>query len=174
MVKMNDTIKGVIYSGVLSVMLSAYFIRVLKASTVQALGSAGIAFAVFLAVWLARKETNEKTKKIIFLIGLIAIFSLALVPLSVPFAINTFVTFTAGALALVCRKELLKGMPAFMYGWIGAGVGFVLAIIIVPKTITGDVGRALALICFMLVSMVAFLLLGRKLHYRPFNRYPGY
>ncbi len=171
---MNDTFKGVVYSGILSVLFSVYFIKALKASELRALALSGIAFTVFLAVWLARKETKDRPKRAITLIGLITLLSLALAPISLPFAINTFATFTAGALALIYREELLKGMPAFMYGWIGAGVGFVLAILVVPRIVVGDVGRAIAFIGFMLVSMLVFLFLGRKLHYRPFNRYPIY
>ncbi len=171
---MNDTIRGVVYSTLLSAVMLMYFLRELKASTVQAIGLSTVVFVVFLAVWLARKETTNKTKRAIALIGLIAILSLALVPISVPFAINTFITFTAGAFALIYRDEFLKGMPAFMYGWIGAGIGFILAIIVVPRVVAGDVERAFALVGLMIVSMVVFLFLGRKLHYRPFNRYPSY
>ena len=171
---MNDTLRGVLYSALLSAVMLMYFLNELKASTIQAIGLSAIIFAVFFAVWLARKETTNKTKKAIALTGLITILSLALVPISVYFAINTFITFTAGALALVYRDELLKGMPAFMYGWIGAGIGFILAIIVVPRVFTGDVERALALVGLMVVSMVAFLFLGRKLQYRPFNKYPSY
>ena len=169
---MNDTTKGIIYSGVLSVFLFEYFIKALKASAGQALSLAGVAFAVFLAVWLARKESNGKTKRAIVLIGLIAIFSLALAPLSVPFAVNTLITFTVGALALVYRKELLPSMPAFMYGWLGAIVGFAMAVIVFPHTHMGDVARALGLIGLILVFAILFLMIGRKVHYRPFNRYP--
>ncbi|WP_456421975.1 hypothetical protein [Thermococcus sp.] len=169
---MNDTTKGIIYSGVLSVFLFEYFIKALKASAGQALTLAGVAFVVFLAVWLARKESNEKTKRAIVLIGLIAIFSLALAPLSVPLAVNTFVTFTAGALALVYRKELLPSMPAFMYAWLGAVVGFVVALVTFPHTGMGDVARALGLIGLIITFAGLFLMIGRKVHYRPFNRYP--
>ena len=169
---MNDTIRGLLYSALLSAIISIYFLKELKTSTVQAIGLSAIVFAVFLAVWLARKETKERTKKVVALIGLIVILSLALVFISVPFAVNTFVTFTAGALALIYRDELFKGMPAFMYGWIGAGIGFALAVVVVPRVVTGDVERALALVGFIIVSMVVFLALGRRLHYRPFNKYP--
>ncbi|WP_297475188.1 hypothetical protein [Thermococcus sp.] len=171
---MNNITKGVVYSGVLSILFAVYSIEALNTPLEQAIGLSVIVFAVFLAVWLARKKTTNKTKKAIALTGLIAILSLALAPISVPFAVNTFVTFTTGALALIYRNELLKGMPAFMYGWIGAGIGFILAIIVVPKVVTGDIERALALVGFMMVSMVAFLFLGQKFHYRPFNKYPNY
>ncbi|WP_297519231.1 hypothetical protein [Thermococcus sp.] len=171
---MRDIIRGVLYSALLSAIMLVYFLKELKASTAQAIGLSAIVFAVFLAIWLARKETTNRTKRAIALTGLIAILSLALAPISVPFAINTFITFTAGAFALIYRDELLRGMPAFMYGWIGAGIGFILAIIVVPRIVAGDVERALALVGLMIVSMVVFLALGRKLHYRPFNRYPSY
>ena len=169
---MNDIIKGVVYSGILSVLLSVYFIKALKASKIYALGLSVVAFAVFLAVWLARKETKDKAKRAIALIGLITIFSLALAPISIPLAVNTFVTFTAGALALIYREELLPSMPAFMYAWLGAVVGFVLAVAVFPHTHMGDVARALGLIGLILVFAVLFLLVGKKVHYRPFNRYP--
>ncbi len=169
---MNDTIKGVVYSGILSVLLSAYFIEALKASKIHALGLSVVAFAVFLAVWLARKETKDKAKRAIALIGLITILSLAIAPISVPLAINTFVTFTAGSLALIYREELLPGMPAFMYAWLGAAVGFVVALITFPYTNMGDAARALGLIGLMLIFAGIFLLVGKRVHYRPFNRYP--
>ncbi|WP_297501228.1 hypothetical protein [Thermococcus sp.] len=172
--KMRDIIWGAIYSALLSAFMLMYFLKELRTSTAQAIGLSAIVFAVFLAVWLARKETANKAKKALALTGLIAILSSALAPINVPFAVNTFITFTAGALALIYRNELLRGMPAFMYGWIGAGIGFILAIIVVPRVVTGDVERALALVGLMIVSMVVFLALGRKLHYRPFNRYSSY
>ncbi|WP_297436392.1 hypothetical protein [Thermococcus sp.] len=172
MIKMNEAIKGVVYSGILSALLSVYFIRILKASKIHVLGISVVAFAVFLALWLARKKSNERTRRALVLVGLIAILSLIIAPLSVPLAVNTFVTFTVGALALIYREELLPSMSAFMYAWLGAIVGFVIAVIVFPHTHMGDVARALGLIGLILVFATLFLMIGRKVHYRPFNRYP--
>ena len=171
---MKIPLKTCLYSAILTGVFFAYFLKIAKANTLYALGLAVLSFGVFLVVGLAREWKSEKKRKALSIMSMVALFSMLIAPVSLPLAVNTFITFGTGVLVLIYREELLPSMSAFMYGWIGAGIGFVLAIIVVPKTITGDVERALALICFMLASMVSFLFLGRKLHYRPFNRYSSY
>ncbi|WP_297535525.1 hypothetical protein [Thermococcus sp.] len=169
---MKNTLKGCLYSAILSAGFFAYFVEVIRVETSYALGLAVASFAIFLGVWSAKDWKESKKKKAVILIGLIALLSIAIAPISPSLAVNTFVTFTVGALALIYREELLPSMPAFMYAWLGAVVGFVLAVVVFPHTHMGDVARALGLIGLILVFAVLFLLVGKKVHYRPFNRYP--
>ncbi|WP_457742074.1 hypothetical protein [Thermococcus sp.] len=169
---MGGLLKGCLYSALLAAIFFLYFVKVAVVETVYASGLAVLSFGIFLMLNSIREWKSEKKRKALSMIGVIVLFSLLIAPVSVPLAINTFVTFTAGSLALIYREELLPGMPAFMYTWLGAAVGFVVALITFSHTNMGDAIRALGLIGLMLIFAGIFLLVGRKVHYRPFNRYP--
>ncbi len=170
---MSKLLRNCAYSSILAVAFYIYFVKVIRADVLYALGMGVLSFGIFFMVNSIREWRAEKKRKALSMVGIVALFSLLLAPVSLPLALNTFVTFTAGVLALIYREELLLGMPAFMYAWLGAVVGFVLAVAVFPHTQMGDVARALGLICLILVFAVLFLLVGKKVHYRPFNRYPA-
>lgn len=169
---MRNLIKGCLYSSVLAMVFFVYSVRVAKMEDVYALGLAILSFGILFMVQFIRSWKEDKRKKAISMVGLIALFSILIAPTSLPLAINTFTTFSVGVLVLIYREELLPNMPAFMYAWLGAAAGFIAAVLIFPHTGMGDVARAIGLLGLILVFAGISLLIGRKVHYRPFNRYP--
>ncbi len=169
---MSKLIKNCTYSAILAGIFFIYFVEVIKTNTPYALGLAVLSFGIFFMVNSVMEWKSGKRRKALSMVGVVALFSIAIAPISPDFAINTFVTFTVGALVLIYREELLPSIPAFMYAWLGAVVGFAMAVLLFPHTHMGDVARALGLIGLMLVFAGLFLLVGKRVHYRPFNRYP--
>ncbi len=164
--------RGVLYSALLAGIFFAYLTKAVNVMIAEAIGFSILAFIVFLAVYIAGKKRGNKFRKAVILIGLTALLSLVIALYSIPFAVNTFVTFTAGSFALIYREELLPNMPAFMYCWLGALMGFIVAFFVLPRMNLGDVARALSLLSLVVGFAVLFLLLGKRIQYRPFNRYP--
>ena len=169
---MRIPLKTCLYSAILAGVFFMYFLKIARANTLYALGLAVLSFGVFLVVGLAREWKSEKKRKVLSIMSMVALFSMLIAPVSLSLAVNTFITFGTGVLVLIYREELLPSMPAFMYAWLGAVVGFAMAVIVFPHTHIGDVARALGLIGLILVFATLFLMIGRKVHYRPFNRYP--
>ncbi|GAB6102842.1 hypothetical protein JCM16138_20650 [Thermococcus atlanticus] len=169
---MSKLLRNCLYSMILAVVFFAYLVRLAKTETLYALGLAVLSFGIFLMVNSVRIWKEERKRRALTMLGLIALFSLLIAPANLPLAINTFITFSAGVLVLIYREELLPNMPAFTYAWIGAVVGFIVAVLLFPHTRMGDAARAVGLIGLILAFSGLFLLIGRKVHYRPFNRYP--
>ncbi len=90
-------------------------------------------------------------------------------PNPLTFFLQTVVLVIVATLALALRDRMMKYMPAFIYGLIGASIGFITAVIVFPKTSLGDAARAFGLIALMLAFTLLFVALGRKIHYRPFQ-----
>ena len=165
------SIKGVGYSALLAGLFSLYLLRGLRIPPMTVFGAGVLVFLVFLGVYHLwwRGGKSERAVSLIILTG---ILSLILAYYSVAFAINTFAIFTVGILTLTYREKILPSMPAFMYGWIGAVVGFIVSLIVLPRVRLGDALKATALIAIIILFAWLFLILGRKVQYRPFNRYP--
>ncbi|WP_457750836.1 hypothetical protein [Thermococcus sp.] len=165
------SIKGVVYSTLLTGLFSLYLLRGLGLPPTAVLGAAVPVFLVFTGMchlW----GRDEKSKRAVSLIILTGVLSLILAYYSVAFAINTFLIFTVGILTLTYREEFLPFMPAFMYCWIGAVVGFIVSLLVLPRVTLGDAEKATALVTTIILFAWLFLLIGRKVQYRPFNRYP--
>jgi len=165
------SVKGVAYSALLTGLFSLYLLKGPGLPPAAVLGAGVLIFLVFLGVYHLQRG-GRKSERAMSLILLTGLLSLILAHYSVAFAINTFVIFTAGILTLTYRERILPSMPAFMYGWIGAVAGFIVSLIVLPRVRLGDALKATALIGTIILFAWLFLILGRKVQYRPFNRYP--
>ncbi len=170
---MENIKKGLIYIILLATGFFIYFVEIMKVKGPEALILSLLSFIVLMVVYLMGRKTEENQgKKIVILVGLSTLFALALSTFSVPLAVNTWIIFTLGSLSMVYREKLLPSMPAFIYGLVGASIGFIISLIVLPETNLGDIPSAIALIALMIVFLVLFIVLGRRVKYRPFNRYP--